>query len=47
MDGMEVGTNKPSYDLYCEFMCRKISKLRKNRQQYFDKFNPNDNDIIA
>ena len=42
-----VGTNKPSYDLCCEFMCQEISKLRKNRQEYFDNFNPDDGDIIA
>ncbi len=43
----EVGTNKPSYDLCCAFMCQEINELRKNRQEYFDNFNPDDDDIIA
>lgn len=44
---MDVGTNKPSYDLCCEFMCQKVNDLRRNRKEYFDNFNPDDNDIIA
>ena len=43
----EIGTNKPCYDFCCEFMCEEISELRKNRQAYFDNFNPDDTDIIA
>lgn len=43
----DVGTNKPRYDLCCEFMCQEISKLKKNRQEYFDNFNPDDDDIIV
>lgn len=43
----KVGTNKPRYDLCCEFMCQEISNLKKNRQEYFDNFNPDDDDIIA
>lgn len=42
-----VGTSKPSYDFCCEFMCQKISDLKKNRQEYFDNFNPDIDDIIA
>ena len=42
-----VGTSKPSYDFCCEFMCQKISDLKKNRQEYFDNFNPDADDIIA
>lgn len=42
-----VGTSKPSYDFCCEFMCQKISDLKKNRQEYFDNFNPDVDDIIA
>lgn len=42
-----VGTNKPSYDLCCEFMCQEVNKLRKNRKEYFDNFNPDIGDIIA
>lgn len=43
----KVGTNKPRYDLCYEFMCQEISNLKKNRQEYFDNFNPDDDDIIA
>lgn len=43
----DVGTNKPRYDLCCEFMCQEISKLKKNRQEYFNNFNPDEDDIIA
>lgn len=42
-----VGTSKPSYDLCCEFMCQEISNLKKNRQEYFDNFNPDIGDVIA
>lgn len=42
-----VGTNKPSYDLCCEFMCQKVNDLRKNRKEYFDNFNPDADDIIV
>lgn len=40
------GTSKPRYDLCCEFMCQEISKLKKHREEYFDNFNPDSNDII-
>ena len=43
----EIGTNKPSYDFCCQFMCEKISDLMKNRQAYFYNFNPDDDDVIA
>lgn len=43
----EIGTNKPRYDFCCQFMCEEISELRKNRQAYFDNFNPDDGDVIA
>lgn len=43
----EIGTNKPRYDLCCEFMCEEIEELRKNRQAYFDNFNPDRDDVIA
>lgn len=42
-----VGTNKPSYDLCCKFMCQEVNELRKNRKEYFDNFNPDVGDIIA
>lgn len=43
----EIGTNKPRYDFCCKFMCEEISDLRKNRQAYFDSFNPDNDDVIA
>lgn len=43
----EIGTNKPRYDFCCEFMCEDISELKKNRQTYFDNFNPDHDDVIA
>lgn len=42
-----LGTNKPSYDLCCVFMCQEVNELKRNRQEYFDNFNPDDDDIIA
>ncbi|MDE7313336.1 MAG: hypothetical protein K2N87_17225 [Eubacterium sp.] len=42
----EVGTNKPRYDLCCEFMCQEINQLKKHRQEYFDHFNPEDEMIV-
>lgn len=43
----DIGTNKPRYDLCCQFMCETISELKQNREEFFDKFNPNEDDIIA
>lgn len=42
-----LGTNKPSYDLCCVFMCQEVNELKRNRQEYFDNFNPDDDDIIV
>lgn len=42
-----IGTNKPRYDLCCEFMCQEISKLKQYQKIYFDNFNPDDNDLIV
>lgn len=46
-ESANLGTNKPSYDLCCVFMCQEVNELKKNRQEYFDNFNPDDDDIIA
>lgn len=43
----EIGTNKPRYDFCCQFMCEEISELKRNRQTYFDNFNPDTDDVIA
>ena len=42
-----IGTSKPRYDFCCKFMCQEISKLKENHQEYFNNFNPDDEDIIA
>lgn len=44
---MNIGTNKPRYDLCCQFMCQEVSDLKQNRENYFNNFNPADDDIIA
>lgn len=41
-----LGTNKPRYDLCCVFMCQEVNELRRNRQEYFDNFNPDDDIIV-
>lgn len=42
----KVGTNKPRYDLCCVFMCQDVNELRKNRHEYFDDFNLDDDIIV-
>ena len=42
----KFGTNKPFYDFCCEFMCQEICELRKNREDYFDNFNPDEEDDV-
>lgn len=44
---VNIGTNKPRYDLCCQFMCQEVSDLKQNRENYFNNFNPADDDIIA
>lgn len=43
----DIATNKPSYDFCCSFMCQKINEMIKKRKEYFDKFNLDENDVIA
>lgn len=43
----DIGTNKPQYDLCCQFMCQEIGNLKKNQEEFFDNFNPDADDIIA
>lgn len=43
----EVATNKPSYDFCCSFMCQKIDEMKQKKNEYFDNFNLDENDIIA
>lgn len=42
----EIGTNKPIYDFACAFMCQKLSKMKENREIYFDSFNIDTSDIL-
>lgn len=42
----DVGTNKPRYDLCCEFMCQNIKKLKLHRNEFFENFNINAEDEI-
>lgn len=44
---LEVGTSKPFYDFCCEFMSQEIADMEKNKEAFFDNFNPDPNDIIA
>ena len=43
----DIATNKPSYDFCCSFMCQKIDEMKKKKNEYFDNFNLDENDIIA
>ena len=40
----DLGTSKPRYDFFCQFMCQQIRELRHNREAYFENFNPDDDD---
>lgn len=35
----DVGTNKPRYDLCCEFMCQNIKNLKIHKTDFFENFN--------
>ena len=43
----DIGTNKPQYDLCCQFMCQGIGDLKKNQEEFFNNFNPDADDVIA
>lgn len=43
----EVGTNKPWYDMCCQFMCQEVNMLRERREEYFDSFNPDEDDVVV
>jgi hypothetical protein len=36
----ELATAKPFYDFTCKFMCHEISSLEREREAFFDNFNP-------
>lgn len=43
----DISTNKPQYDLCCQFMCQGIGDLKKNQEEFFNNFNPDADDVIA
>lgn len=43
----DIGTSKPQYDFCCEFMCQEIANLKRNRQSFFENFNPDIDEIIV
>ncbi len=42
-----VGTNKPFYDFCCVFMAQEINRLVIERDEYFNHFNIDSDDVIA
>ena len=36
---LDIGTNKPTYDLLCTFMCQNIEDLKINEKKFFENFN--------
>jgi len=36
----ELATAKPFYDFTCKFMCHEISSLEKEREEFFNNYNP-------
>lgn len=44
---LDVGTNKPVYDLCCDFMCQEINSMKKSRELFFENFNIDEDDIIV
>ena len=42
-----LGVNKPLYDFSCIFMSQKLNDMKKNRENYFNNFNLDKNDILA
>lgn len=43
----DMGTNKPSYDWLCTFMCQEVNDLKKHRKKYFENFNPPHEDMFV
>lgn len=41
----ELATAKPFYDLTCKFMCHEISSLEKERDEFFENFNPGPDNV--
>ena len=43
-DGLTCAA-KPFYDFTCKFMCHEISSLEKERESFFNNFNPNPDSV--
>lgn len=41
----ELATAKPFYDFTCKFMCHEISTLEKERDEFFENFNPSPDNV--
>ena len=41
----ELATAKPFYDFTCKFMCHEVATLAKEREQFFDNFNPDPDSV--
>lgn len=41
----DIGTNKPAYDLNCIFMCQTVLDLIHNRDDFFNTFNIDKDDL--
>ncbi len=41
----DLATAKPFYDFTCQFMCHDINSLEKERQVFFDNFNPTSDNV--
>ena len=45
LDGL--GTSLPDYDLGCTFLCQEICELKRQREYYFENFNPDLDDELV
>lgn len=43
---LDVGTNKPFYDFCCEFMCQRINYMLEKREEFFNNFNEDIEDVL-
>lgn len=41
----DIGTSKPFYDFTCKFMCQTVNHLLQAQKDFFDSFNPDEDNI--
>lgn len=41
-----LGANKPQYDFQCFFLCQEMKKLMVGREEFYEYFNPDDEDLV-